>query len=80
MKNPLKTVVVPEERAEEVTRSPNIANINACEEDTPLRDELRLWTKIKTKVLRPFLDVDFEMIQLDDNLMRLVRIGVDLPA
>ncbi|KAI5390822.1 hypothetical protein KIW84_075924 [Lathyrus oleraceus] len=64
MKNPLKTVIVLEERAEEVTRAPNVADLNACEEDTPLRDELRLSTKIKTKV--------------KEGLVRCLRANVDL--
>lgn len=35
-------------------------------------------TRIKTKFLRPVSYEDFEVIQLDENPMSLVRIGVSL--
>lgn len=52
----------------------NIADLDAHEEELSLGDELGPSAKIKAKVLRPILDGDFEVVKLDSNLMRPVRI------
>lgn len=72
--------VVPEKRMNEACEATTIVDLGVREDETPQDDELGPSTKIKTKVLRLVLDGEFEFIQLDDNLVRLVRTWANLPT
>lgn len=58
----------------------NVVDLDPCEKEATMGDKLRLSIGIKAKLLRSFLDGDFENVQLNDNLMRSLRIGVSLPT
>lgn len=52
--------------------------LDVREDELSWEDELGPLADIKMKVLRPLPNREFEVVQLDNNLMRSIKIGVYL--
>ena len=67
LKSPLLANVTPEKRHKEACEAICVVYIDIHEEKASRGDDLGPSIRIKMKVLRPVVDVEFKIVQLDDN-------------
>ncbi|KAI5425266.1 hypothetical protein KIW84_031170 [Lathyrus oleraceus] len=76
----LEASIIPEGIFKEASRISGVVDLNLREDGPSVGDELGSSAGIKEKVIISGLDGEFEVVRLDDNPTRSVKIGVDLPA
>lgn len=72
--------IVLEEESRENDQATRVVDLYANDDEHPLNDELKLMNEIKAKNLRPIPDGDFEIVHLDNNSLRNVKIGANIPT